>query len=88
MIHEKGQERSLKVMHGVKIIIQTYGPTRVGIDGGKPGNFLVTGLGFPPSGLKLIIPGGSIMSPSQHNFVTAVNTKCTLQSSSSQLNYL
>jgi hypothetical protein len=32
---------------------------RVGIDGGgEPGNFLVTGLGFPPSGLKLIIPGG------------------------------
>jgi hypothetical protein len=60
------------------------------LTGGKPGNFLVTGLGFPPQWLKTYNPrgGGSIMSPSQHNFVTAVNTKCTLQSSSSQLNYL
>jgi hypothetical protein len=31
---------------------------RVGIDGGKPGNFVVTGLGFPPQWLKTYNPRG------------------------------
>jgi hypothetical protein len=47
------------VAKGLKqLIVGMICTCRVGIDGGKPENFLVTGLGFPPSGLKLIIPGG------------------------------